>query len=1525
MNRTQTRAQRSAANRAAFRAKAAAARKATFTRRRNPAELFGWGLESQKAARHAEPRQATAAIRRIGPFVVESERSVFDPVAKRAATGYGVVRPTDGLIGFLHPHGDRFKFHEQLDLFNPHDNVPQWVERQAPVTDVQAERARRASAQGSLFGNPARHVPRRNPDPAEVGERVRQAQADLTAAMGAAIVQPGNPEVQDAVQAAQKEFAKAHRELGDYMRGASFAQALAATTSRGGPSPGGAAPSSPSAKKKGERATVVLPQLALPSMVATAPVRATAPRHALLAAPPPRPAPRIPQHLPAAAFRPAPRAPANEAPLALPPPPAAPDDAAPDDFHVGALPMSLCIAAHNGTSHVPERRGEQEQDGYRSFLQGVWSRIEARCKTPAERAVALDAMERFKARFRAAKIAQLTAHSRIMSSMITGGARFPVDRMRKANAVEGKRLDELVDLENGGEAWVWKHVQDMRQKAALEAAGSHGNLYRQKAAAAQRMQANMVAANKVLRSKLSQGDKIAQLRAIGFSEKNAAELLLPDHFGRVGFHYQITNNNAEIKRLQARADEMDRRDARPTGDVVQTDSGVRVVDNAEVDRVQIVFPGRPDSATIAALKSHGFRWSPSNSAWQRQRTENALYYAKQIVKSVTAAEESLIRNPPLPQYSKRLGRGYASQAYGMEQPRASDPEAVEVLTSTNGPSYRQMVDACKEVLIAARAALAADREAIAYLPRLRPKRIDITSEWGGTTEFVYGMPQYQPLDDVSDRDLPAATLDDVVELRTSRLRAREVPRSDIEALRLSPPLHRAMLALWDAGRRFTVNDWLQFDIADRNLALDHRGHLILLDPLLVEVPLQDMLDHWQERALATAHRKQIHPDESKRRPGQLALALNPAIRNPDVLSGEIRATPAGFVVRSWEKKGGKRVKFEIPISDEVANLPDWRVDLATWPRKLKRSLPSERYRTAPAAATAAPALAPMFYHGPGGATMSRAAMPGGGSIECEWRVVDLSQLRTSHDPWQLTPSPGYPQELQPRDRSRASYGDQIRRLVVDFDPSQMMVANDVSGGSPIIGPDGVVESGNGRAMTLARVYRDEPSKAAAYEALARQWAAHMGLVWPEHVAQPVLVRLRITDVDRAAFARDANVSTGQQMAAAEIAKADAAKLSPAIMALLAPHSGLDTRANAGFVEAFVTDVAGAQARGDLLDSHGQLSQRGEDRIRIALFAKAYGDGAKSFVEAAAEETDSDYKTMLNGLMAAAPAWAAFRFDCARGRFPSRYDITPAVLAMAEIVKAAKDSKTGIDRVRLTGKLFGGTEQEASLLALAAHPRTKDNANAGSAAALAATLRDYMGRVESQSAGEQNAMFAAPGESPLDLLRRAVIRTVLDEAASNRTPPALAAEAVRMAGRFGDEQGLRLWPPEWRDALVTGRHMVDTGHVYGIDRKGVRRWCTRDELRNRTADDDDDDDKEQNPRRRNPLAWALGHAATAAAKALFKKRNPGKPARNPAPAVAIPAALPVGHNVRRNGHIFRNLGNGYVVVDGVRCKTGSGRK
>lgn len=91
--------------------------------------------------------------------------------------------------------------------------------------------------------------------------------------------------------------------------------------------------------------------------------------------------------------------------------------------------------------------------------------------------------------------------------------------------------------------------------------------------------------------------------------------------------FELTSLRGKIKRVQARLEELEKLRAGDAPEVWKFDGG-EVVINTDLNRLQIVLDGRPDDNMKQVLKSRGFRWAPSQGAWQRQLTDNAIYAAK---------------------------------------------------------------------------------------------------------------------------------------------------------------------------------------------------------------------------------------------------------------------------------------------------------------------------------------------------------------------------------------------------------------------------------------------------------------------------------------------------------------------------------------------------------------------------------------------------------------------------------------------------------------------------------------------------------------------------------------------------------------------------------------------------------------------------------------------------------------------------------------------------------------------------------
>lgn len=152
---------------------------------------------------------------------------------------------------------------------------------------------------------------------------------------------------------------------------------------------------------------------------------------------------------------------------------------------------------------------------------------------------------------------------------------------------------------------------------------------KEKLARLQALQDFMKSANRCLRKQ----DKAAFLLLPLATAEIWAQLNDTSRGGYVGFpSYSLTNNNAKIKTVESRIKMLEAIEARAEFD--QQIGSVRVWENKEVGRLQMIFEGKPNEEIRKELKRHGFRWSGSQGAWQRHISANALYWAKLIAAKV---------------------------------------------------------------------------------------------------------------------------------------------------------------------------------------------------------------------------------------------------------------------------------------------------------------------------------------------------------------------------------------------------------------------------------------------------------------------------------------------------------------------------------------------------------------------------------------------------------------------------------------------------------------------------------------------------------------------------------------------------------------------------------------------------------------------------------------------------------------------------------------------------------------------------
>jgi hypothetical protein len=301
----------------------------------------------------------------------------------------------------------------------------------------------------------------------------------------------------------------------------------------------------------------------------------------------------------------------------------------------------------------------------------------------------------------------------------------------------------------------------------------------------------------------------------------------------------------------------------------------------------------------------------------------------------------------------------------------------------------------------------------------------------------------------------------------------------------------------------------------------------------------------------------------------------------------------------------------------------------------------------------------------------------GRKIDTEFEVVELDNLITSD-------KAEFPKALQPRDRSRLSSANQVMTIAGKLDPQQLADSRLASDGAPVIGPDNVVESGNGRTMALREVYGRErlQDRAAAYRAMIEAKGFDVA-----GMKQPVLVRRRITtltDQERKAFTEEANARNTLGMSPSERAMVHAGRMDATLLDLY-KGGDLTTLANSDFVRGFMSEVAPDEAA-EIRTADGLLNQEGIRRIEAAILAKAYPDS--SLLGTLLESTDNNIKAIGGALLDSAPAMAGMKGKIAQGLILPETDISAEVVEAARLVAKARREGKLLSELLAQSGMFG---------------------------------------------------------------------------------------------------------------------------------------------------------------------------------------------------------------------------------------------
>lgn len=295
----------------------------------------------------------------------------------------------------------------------------------------------------------------------------------------------------------------------------------------------------------------------------------------------------------------------------------------------------------------------------------------------------------------------------------------------------------------------------------------------------------------------------------------------------------------------------------------------------------------------------------------------------------------------------------------------------------------------------------------------------------------------------------------------------------------------------------------------------------------------------------------------------------------------------------------------------------------------------------------------------------------GTSVAVRPELVDLSSLVPSNAPDGRI-NPDYPHDLglQPRDRTNAASQVQVQDIVSKFEPERLAPGADASTGAPIVGPSGVVESGNGRTMALTRIMTDPALRPQRDRYMA--WLEDQGYDLTG-MQNPVLVSRRVgteTLSHMQRFTTEANDRGTLAMNPAEQARADAGRAGDAMN--LWRGSSVTAATNQGFVRAFMQQLP-ASERGSMQMPGGELSPDGQQRITRAVMAHAYGDQMGVTLDKFLQSDSEGMKNIAGAMSDVSGDWSQMRASAARGEIAPELDATPALAEATDILARAKQT------------------------------------------------------------------------------------------------------------------------------------------------------------------------------------------------------------------------------------------------------------
>ena len=217
------------------------------------------------------------------------------------------------------------------------------------------------------------------------------------------------------------------------------------------------------------------------------------------------------------------------------------------------------------------------------------------------------------------------------SVMICGSANFPVKKKNRQIAAfddnreffneTQKLLNKIKSISNGSEL-IKSSDEDCIERLEY------------KLETLKALQEKMKAVNAALRKKdIEEGN--LDLMELGYTEDDIKKIRTPDFAGKIGYPaYMLQNNNQDIHRVEERINSL--KEIKENGVIEEETENYIYREDSEIMRIQFIFEDKPNEETRNILKNNGFKWAPSQGAWQRQLTSNGKHAARRVKEALKA-------------------------------------------------------------------------------------------------------------------------------------------------------------------------------------------------------------------------------------------------------------------------------------------------------------------------------------------------------------------------------------------------------------------------------------------------------------------------------------------------------------------------------------------------------------------------------------------------------------------------------------------------------------------------------------------------------------------------------------------------------------------------------------------------------------------------------------------------------------------------------------------------------------------------